>query len=439
MSIVARVADAMQTVLTTTAEELARRSGLIQRERELTGPQFVQGLVFGWLDNPQATLEGLCQSLAAVGVSISPQGLDQRFSPPAAGFLRGVLEAACQEVIQAEATTVEVLGRFEGVLIDDSTQVRLPAMLASEWEGCTGASLKLQVRWDLQRGGLVQMQLQPGREHDQRGALQRTLVPEGGLRLHDLGYLDLEQLERQDQAGRYFLCRPKANCGVEDEAGQRFELDAFLYQHRDVDQIDVPIRLGSTQKVACRLLAWRVPEKVAAERRRKLKAHARRKQQPVSQRQLALCDWFVLVTNCPVTLLSPDEALVLARWRWQIELLFKAWKSQALIDEWRSDKPWRILCEVYAKLIGALIRHWIWITGTWSCPQRSLFKAGTTFKQQALHLAITFTQGCRQLIRAIRKLHHCLQAGCRINRSRKDPRAFQLLLDLEQQPQESLT
>jgi hypothetical protein len=65
--------------------------------------------------------------------------------------------------------------------------------------------------------------------------------------------------------------------------------------------------------------------------------------------------WTLLVTNMPGDCLTLREALVLVRVRWQIELLFKLWKSHGRVDESQSTKPWRILCEVYAKLLTMLV------------------------------------------------------------------------------------
>jgi hypothetical protein len=50
---------------------------------------------------------------------------------------------------------------------------------------------------------------------------------------------------------------------------------------------------------------------------------------------------------------------VLLRERWQMEMLSKLWKQYGRIDEWRTANPWRVLCELYAKLIGLLLQHWL--------------------------------------------------------------------------------
>ena len=99
----------------------------------------------------------------------------------------------------------------------------------------------------------------------------------------------------------------------------------------------------------------------------KLKSEAKSKCKKVSERSLRLSDWTVLCTNVPYELLTLEEAMTLIRirWqtliriRWQIELLFKLWKSEGHIDESRSESSWRVLCELYAKLIVMVIHHWI--------------------------------------------------------------------------------
>ena len=79
--------------------------------------------------------------------------------------------------------------------------------------------------------------------------------------------------------------------------------------------------------------------------------------------------------------------MVLARMRWQIELLFKRWKSQLQLDVSRSHPPWRILCEIDAKLLVALFAHWLLALTCWEYPDRSLPKALRTIQAHAAHLA----------------------------------------------------
>src|SRR3972149_2193657 len=102
MDTVAQVAAAMQRVLTQVAERAGVESGMIRRRRKLSGSSFVQALVFGWLADGRASLGSLNQAAASVGVAISPQGIDRRFTAPAAQCLHQVLEAIVEEVIRVE-------------------------------------------------------------------------------------------------------------------------------------------------------------------------------------------------------------------------------------------------------------------------------------------------------------------------------------------------
>ena len=64
-------------------------------------------------------------------------------------------------------------------------------------------------------------------------------------------------------------------------------------------------------------------------------------------------------------------------------MLFKLWKSHGGIDESRSDKPWRILCEVYAKVLAMVVQHWILVVCCWQYVDRSLTNAAQTVRRSA--------------------------------------------------------
>jgi len=430
------IATALESILTENASALARPSGFVRRESKLTGPLFTKTLVLGWLANPDASLSELCQVVAELGVSITPQGLEERFGPRAVAYLEQLLTRAVEKFIAAEPTAIPILARFGQVIIEDSTTIGLPDALSEYWQGTgerTGhnqSALKLQVRFDLCTGRLRGPLLQAGRAHDKTSPLQTSLPPVGSLHLADLGYFSLDRLADEDAANVYWLRRLPVLTAVFDSEGRRWELRRLLdVQHTAQGTVDLEVSIGNEKRLGCRLLGVRVPQAVADQRRRKLHAEARHKGQPVSQARLKLADWTILVTNCPPELLSIEEALVLARVRWQIELLFKLWKSQGGLDRSRSKQPLRILSEVYAKLLGLLIQHWFLLLSCWSRPERSLIKAASTVRHNVA-LLIAALSGYLDLHLAIGHIQSTIALGCRMNPRRKAPNAYQLLLNL---------
>src|SRR5437588_11779848 len=435
MTTVPQLAQTLQTLFTTTADAAARATGFVQRRSKLTGAAFVHALVFGWLADPHASLAALAQAAAVAGVAISPQGLDQRCGEAAAAFLETVLAAAVQAVVAAEPVAIPLLQRFTAVVLLDCSTIVLPDALGLWWPGCGGSSaphtqaaLKLGVRFDLCRGALRGPLLYDGRTHESTTPIQSAPLPAGALRLADLGFFDLDTLAQIGAQDGYWLSRLHFGTAVYDAQGRRWEVLDLLAAQGAVAQVDLPIALGAQQRLPARLLAVRVPQEVADQRRRRLRASTRDRGRTPSAARLAWCDWTILVTNVPPEMLSVREALVLARARSQIELLFKLWKSHGHIDESRSGKPWRVLCEVYAKLLAMVVQHWLLLTGCWAYPDRSLVKAAQTVRHHAIHLASALA--CPAALgTAITVIHCCLAAGCRLNRRKKKPNTYQLLLD----------
>jgi hypothetical protein len=419
----------LQHVLTDVAREAARSSGFIRRQRAFDGAQFVQTLVFGWLHKPQATLEELVDVAKDLGVSISPQALSERFSSTAVACLDRVLQAALSHLIASDPLTTPLLARFAAVLLHDSTTITLPDALAERFRGCGGssgrvaASLKAHLRLELRTGQLEGPLLQDGRAHDRAlGFRQRPLA--GSLELRDLGFFQLDDLALADRDGRFWLSRLKPKTAVWQE-GKRVEMLALL-RTQATQPLDVTIQLGATQRIDCRLLAVPVPEQVAEQRRRRLRQEARDKGQTLSAERLAIAGWTLAVTNVPGEQLTLQEAMVLLKLRWQIELLFKLWKSQGQIDQSRGQRPLRVLAELYAKLLGMLIQHWLLLSGCWQAADRSLVKAARLVRAAAGELARGMRRAgkLRLVLRALQQ--RLAQAG-RQTRRQKEPNAYQLL------------
>lgn len=415
----------LQALLIQDADAIGRSSGFIQRQRKFKGSSFAQSLIFGWQANPQASLEELCQSACASGVTISPQGLQERLNcPQAANFMRQLLERAVGYVVENQAGRTDLLARFAGVYIQDSTVIELPLALREIWAGCGNhrskkAGLKIQTVLNYQHGHL-QLQLAEAKRHD--CPLQSLDLPFGSLRLADTGYFKVTHLQHLSQQGVWWVTRLPARVGIWQH-DQVQHLTQFLAQ-QTADVVDVPIEL-SAQRFACRLIAVRVADTVVQQRRTSAKEAARRRTHPLRSTTLALCEWTILVTNLPPEQLRVEEALTLLRLRWQIELLFKLWKQILRVDAWRSQHPWQILTEVYAKLLIALIQHWLCVVGGWHYPRRSLVKVCLLLRKQAFLLLIALPHW-HALVAAITQIFTQL-LRCLIQKRKTRPATFQLL------------
>jgi hypothetical protein len=271
--------------------------------------------------------------------------------------------------------------------------------------------------------------LQAGRVPDQQALLAGERLPRGALRIGDLAYFDLGAMAAMDRDGVYWLSRYSPNTIIWTADGARWKSASALLKTQGRARVDVAIRRGAKGDLACRLLAERVPAEVAEKRRQRLRKAARDKGYRISEERLARADWTICVTTCPPGLLSVAEAMVLGRSRWQIELLFKRWKSHGRIDEWRSGNPQRILCEVYAKLLAMLVQHWLTLVGSWSRGDRSLWKAAGTIRRFAWQLAGALGHR-RRLHEVLHALKRCLESGCRMNPRKKAPNTDQRLLNV---------
>src|SRR5216684_3279546 len=408
MTSIPQVAEAIRRILTAEADQLAREVGFIQRERVLSGADFVQTLLLGWLQEPEIAYDGLTQVLGRRDVSITASGLSQRFTPEAAALLQRVLERLSAE------------------------------QLEQMWRGCGGsagmseAALKLFVRWDVLCGKLEGPALEQGRRNDKRGPLAVEDLPDGCLYVADLGFFGVQRLTqvvgraagRRGRRKRYFVSRYQTKTVLLTRSGHRIKLRGVLPQQ--VGQVvEFGALLGQVGRLPVRVIVQRVPKEVADERRERIRETAQAHGRQPDEEVLYLADWTIVLTNVPRKRLSTEQVLVILRLRWQIERLFRLWKEHGHIDEWRSKKPWRILCEVYAKLGAMLIQQWLTQLGCWQDPHRSMVKAAQVVRREAGQLMVALYRGGVEA--TVASIVRCMQSGCRLNTRKTYPNTSQFL------------
>ena len=190
------------------------------------------------------------------------------------------------------------------------------------------------------------------------------------------------------------------------------------------------IELGSRERLPCRLFAFRVPDEVAARRRQRLHEDTRRKGRSPSQQRLQWCQWTVYVTNVEPERLTAQEILVLYRARWQIELLFKLWKSHGLLGTTTRSQPVHQAVEVFARLLAVTVQHWLLVAGVWQFADRSLVKAARIVRGfvPSLAMALHYPD---LLIKQLATMRASLAKTARINPRKRKPNTYQLLLKPE--------
>lgn len=424
----------LQELLEKEAEKLSKESKFVIRNSKLTGEKFAKGLIFGWQGNPDASLHQLKKTLDIFGVKISEQGLDKRFSKESAEFMELLLNKVLSILTISSQLNSELINKFSDIKIYDSSSIYLPTDLIEHWTGPGGTKgskvnsvIKLSTSLSLKTGSL-KIVLEDGFVHDNNSELiRKDKIEKGALLIKDLGYYSLECFKEISRHQAYYCSRLKSDTKVFSLSGKEINLVNLMANKNFIDK---DVFLGKSQQLKCRMVIVRLPEQLREQRIEKLFKKAIREGKKISERKLSLSNFNIFITNLSPQELNLEELLILMKSRWQIELLFKLWKSYCKIDESRSEKPYRILTELYAKLIGVIISHNLMIIGMWKHLDRSMFKAIQVIQQYAILIAYSFNQGIDKIASIFEFICSKLDT-CKINKRTKRPSNAELLKGLK--------
>jgi len=427
-------AQQLKQFLGVEAEEISREVGVVQRRSKLSGASLVQILVLGWLAKPQASLNELIQVGRDLGVHISAAALQQRITERTVALLQELAGVALQRLQQPTRLPEAVLKHFSAVNIVDSSLIQLPDHLQAHFRGSrkrrSPAEMKVQLSFEYLSGNLNAVELQSGTSPDQCCQLPVAWATPASLTLMDLGYFKKSHLADIDQMGAYFISRLQTQTGLlaQAEDGHYIDLPRFLSSLPGT-QGEVKVYLKTNRTLAVRLVYACLPDEVIAERRRKAKSNARRRGKTCSQRHLDLLAWALFITNVPSEWLSPQQIMVVYRVRWQVELVFKLWKSQASLDKIGPYRLERVLCQFYARLLGLILFHWhVAPCRATSLAEISLPKAFAVFQRFALRFVDVLRQQGRGLAPMLERIEDDFQRFALKTPRRKSPSTLHLLI-----------
>ncbi len=353
------MSDTVKQFFIESANQTAKDTAFVQRESKMTGSLWLQMWVLGFLDTPRSALAQLaewCEDLW--GLQITSQAIHARLSDAAVACMKTMFASAITMFRQTVPIPITLLTQFRAVNVFDSTGISLPACLAAMFPGSGGdaspAALKLQLVVDFLTGTFSAIDLTDGIHPDQKYANFLAPIAANSLNLFDLGYFTLERLKGIIDKSAYFVCRFLHGTGLYTEQGDKIDL-RHLLRHEDRQTFEFWLQVGVTTRLRCRLCCFRVPEEVANRRRQNArKAMAKKGRQP-SKESLELMGWTLLLTNATESMIPLKLVALLYALRWQIELIFKQWKSQAKLHVISGFKHERVLVELYAKLIGLVL------------------------------------------------------------------------------------
>ncbi len=411
------------------ANELSITTGFIKRRRKITGSAFVRTLILGNMADGNCSIEGMCQLLWEDAVDITKQGLDFRFTESAVEFMQAMYKE-CMNLFQKSLhLDCEILKQFRSVKLLDSSQVNLPNNMEHIYRGCgssykgrsnkSKAAIKLQVVFDYLHQVLDRMDLTEGIRSDQGYRNYLEDIKTNDLLIADLGYFVPGSFRRISESGAYFISRYKADTNLY-EKGSDLKLDLpRLLENKTFITMDV--LLGKEAKLPVRIICYKLTDEQSIVRRRKANLLAKGHKYKSSQRNQQLLQWSLFITNIPESKISAEHIWTIYRARWQIELLFKLYKSHIKIETIKGkSNSYRVLCELYAKLCGALIFH-----GILGCAELrsdneiSMTKAVLELKKRSREMFLILNQNLKNLQNFLEKLVLDWSKFCLKDRYRK--------------------
>ena len=323
--------------------KIGNSSRFCKRQRTVKPFELVMSLITGLGDKSVDSIADLHRyfvSLSHVDVQYKPFH-KQLCKPEFVGFMKQLIGMTMLRLQQQVLGTTDHLSCFKKVLVQDGSSFAVHDSLQEHFKGrfttVSPAAVELHVTWDILQSTPEAIQLAPDHkaEYDY---LPDASSMHGCLFMGDRGYFKLSYFDGIDDNGGSYLVRAKTTFNPDIEAGFNINGKRLKrFQGKTLQQLKKYIRRSRV---------------VDMDVTRKSKSYRLIASWPADKSEPTY--W---ITNLGREQFDANSVIKLYRLRWQIELLFKEWKSWNNLRKFNTGKKEIMEGLIWASLLSLLVKR----------------------------------------------------------------------------------
>ena len=331
---------------------IARQVGFVKRKGKINPNDFLWTLALGFGSGRARSISALRRTYKRVsGTSLVPSSFYDRFNGALVLLLRQVVAYLLRTLVAPNLRLRGAFAGFSDVVLTDSSVLRLRDNLATKFPACrtnhTKAAAKLHAVMSVNGESRQTVSITDERTNDRRAFRVGPWV-QGRLLLFDLGYFGYRLFDRIDRNGGWFVSRLKSNSNPTIVSANR------EWRGRSIPVVGRPLKevLGHLQR---EVLDVNIE---VTFKRRAYKGRASQVTKTfrlVAVRNADSGEYHTYVTNVAADKLDAGSVALAYRARWEIELLFKAWKSEFRLDELPSRRKEVVEALIYASILTMIV------------------------------------------------------------------------------------
>ncbi|MGQ1892075.1 IS4 family transposase [Thermophagus sp. OGC60D27] len=344
---------------------LSKSNGFIKRLRKVRPIPLIEAVLFSNEDPSKVSLNDIAMYLNfKFGIKLTRQAIKKRFNKNATIFLKQLLEGLLHSNLEDKVPSF-TQSCFERIIIKDSTCNQLPDHFKSVYPGSGGSgsksAVRIQFEYDLKNLKVLELSVSSFNHQDLHNAKETIAeIDKNDLVLRDMGYVSLEVLKLIDAAEAWYISRLKPNmtkiCDTATGKLLDFSKIEQYMRKNNLSLLEKEVLIGE-EKYKTRLVIELIPDQVKAERIRKAEKNAKKKNRQISKQRKAKFGLNLFLTNCSPNMISACELRRIYGIRWQIEMIFKAWKQNIPFHKIKKMSIDRYEFLLYSKLI-IIILQW---------------------------------------------------------------------------------